>query len=264
MDLTYFSAIIFGLVQGVTEFLPVSSSGHLALVPQLFALEDPGVAFFVALHFGTLFAVIGYFWNDWMNIFGLRSDMPVYQKNRKMLLHVFVATVPAVAIGMFFVSNPNVLVGSPLLIATFLFIGGGLLYFADVVGKRERDLEHVNLRDAALIGFAQIFALIPGISRSGITIAAARLLHINRVDAARFSFLLSAPVILGANVAQLPALSASSTNPAFWIGVLVSFLSAYFAIKYFLALIRRVSYAAFFWYSVVLMGLFIFAHLFLS
>lgn len=247
-----FSSLFLGIFQGFSEFLPISSSGHLVLLPWLFDFPDPGLAFDVALHAGTLIAVVGYFWRDWLNVFRFRHDMSDYADHPELLLYLVVATLPGVAVGLLFSRQAETIFREPLLVAGTLFVFGALLYGADVFGKKSRNFTSIGLWDTLAIGVAQAVAIVPGVSRSGITISVALARGLDRASAARFSFLLSTPIIFGAMVLHGKDLIAFAGNPVFAVGVLASAVSGYIAIKILLRFIERVSYRVFFWYRAAL------------
>jgi undecaprenyl-diphosphatase len=259
MELTILQSIFLGMVQGITEFIPVSSSGHLMLVSYIFGFEEVSIGFAVALHVGTLGAVVIYFWRDWLNILRLKNDMPVYQKNPNLLKYIIIGLIPAVVVGFLIdkYADINALIQQPLAVALMIFLGGAILWMTDYFSKTNKNIEQLTGKDAWIIGIFQIIALIPGISRSGITISTARVLGFNRVDSARFSFLLGTPLIFGAGLMQFSEFKEISLSLEFWIGILTSFVSAWLAIHFFLALIKKVSYGVFFWYSLFLVGLII-------
>ncbi len=258
MDMTIFQTILLGLVQGITEFIPVSSSGHLMVVPYIFGFEEPSISYSAALHMGTLGAVSIYFWRDWLNILGLRKDMEIYQCNSNLLRYLFFGTLPVIIAGYLINDYVNVLSQKALIVALMIFIGGAILWLTDKFFPNERSMKDISLKDALIIGSFQVIALIPGISRSGITMATARILKINRIDAARFSFLMGTPVILGAGVLSMREFQINEINLAFWGGIIISFLSGILTIHFFLTLMKKASYAIFFWYSLALVGLIMF------
>lgn len=195
---------ILGVVQGFTEFLPISSSAHLVLFPYFFQWEDPGLGYDVALHMGTLAAILGYFWKDWTSI--LRNFVGYFRskahRSGESLLwaKLIVGTFPAAIAGIVLEKTAETQFRSPYLIATTLSVFAFLLLFADRKGSKTRDISSISFSDAILIGCAQSVAIIPGVSRSGITITTALLLGLTRKAGARFSFLLSAPIIAGAGL----------------------------------------------------------------
>lgn len=257
MNITILQSIISGLVQGITEFLPVSSSGHLMLVPYLFNFKI-GVDFMAMLHLGTMGAVLLYFWRDWMNIFGLKKDMPVYQENPHLLKFLIIGTIPVVIIGFLINGSTEKLEQSPVIVALMIFIGGLILWWSDQFFPSKKLLKDLRFKDVLLIGFFQVMALIPGISRSGITMAVARFLKVDRVDAARFSFLLGTPVILGAGILKIKDFPVENMDIVFWSGMIISFLSGILTIHFFLTLLQKVKYTIFFWYSLALVVLILF------
>ncbi|HXN56861.1 MAG TPA: undecaprenyl-diphosphate phosphatase [Myxococcales bacterium] len=204
-------AIVLGVVQGVAEFLPISSSAHLILVPWLFGWEDPGLAFDVALHWGTLAAVLLVFWKDWVRLIGagLRSIAERRiggDPDRRVFWALVVASIPGAILGKLLNEKAEANLRSPLLIAATMAVLGLLLWVADRVGKKARDMGQMGLGESAAIGVAQAAALVPGVSRSGATITLGLLLGYTREEIARFSFLMSTPIIFGAGVVKLPKL----------------------------------------------------------
>ncbi|XLQ20333.1 MAG: undecaprenyl-diphosphate phosphatase [Candidatus Moraniibacteriota bacterium] len=250
METTLLQSIIFGIVQGITEFLPISSSGHLVLLEYLFGMDKPQISFFVALHISSLLAVVIYFWRDWLNLFWIRSDMEVYQKNPELLWYIIVATIPAVFFGIIFNDRAEALIFSPIMISLLIVLGSFILFTSDKLFIADKSMEKMTFKYSLLIGLAQIVALIPGVSRSGMTIAGARIGGFTREDAARFSFLIATPIIAGAGIMQLKYFSGMDINT--WIGCIISFIFAMLTIHYFLALIKKISYAIFLYYSLAL------------
>ena len=279
-------SIILGIIQGVTEFLPISSSGHLILIPNIFGWQDQGLAFDVALHWGTLIAVVVYFRKDWMEIFkksyllkqilntkyqkandqSKNPPSPLFQRGNKMsqysifniqyssdlLFIIIIATIPGVIAGLLLNTYAETIFRNPLIISATLFFGAVLLFYADKVSIKKADLTDLTLQMGIIIGLFQALAIVPGVSRSGITITAALLLGLRRTDAARFSFLLSTPIILGAGIKEFPNLLESGLNINILIGVLVSALSGYLAIKYMLKYLENRSYNVFVGYRILL------------
>ncbi|MEN8252030.1 MAG: undecaprenyl-diphosphate phosphatase [Patescibacteria group bacterium] len=254
MELTLLQSIIFGAVQGLTEFLPISSSGHLVLVEYLFDIDTPQISFFVALHIASLLAVLIYFWRDWLNLFHLRKDMEMYQKNPKLLLYIVIATIPAVIFGLFLNGSAESLVFSPVTVSALIVLGSFILFLVDKLFVINKSLEKMKFKHSVIVGLSQVVALIPGVSRSGMTIAGARACGFNREDSARFSFLIATPIIAGAGLMQFKYLLTDGVDMIMMIGCVISFLVAIITIHYFLAFIRKVSYAVFLYYSI---GLFL-------
>ena len=243
----FLQIIVLALIQGITEFLPVSSSGHLILPAQLLGWSDQGLAFDVAVHIGTLAAVIGYFRNDilkiaidWLgSLVGRGSTF-----NSRLGWYLIFATIPAVAFGFALKAiGLDEAMRTMGVIAGTTLIFGALLGWADLKGKRIQPLEKLTFRQAMIIGFAQAIALIPGTSRSGITMTAGLMLGLTREAAARFSFLLSIPVILGAG-SLLTLDLVKDAAPVDWSvllsGAVVAAVSAWVCIHYFLAFINRI------------------------
>ena len=240
-----FVSFVLGAVQGLSEFLPISSSAHLVLIPWILNWEDPGLAFDVALHLGTLVALIIYYWRDWIGM--LSSIGNGERPERRLLVRLVVASVPGAIIGLLFEKQAETVFRSPLLIAITLGIMGIVLWFADRAAPQSRTIRDVTFADALLIGLSQAFAIVPGVSRSGSTITMARILRLNREDAANFSFLMAAPIIAGAGMKEVPKLS-----HAFSLEVLIGFLAAAVfglaAIAGLIRFLRVQSYAPFAWY----------------
>ena len=252
--------LTLALVQGLTEFLPVSSSAHLILVPVVLGWPDQGLAFDVAVHLGTLSAVVYYFRRaiatmvvDWLA--SLRQRRTVGES--RLAWAVIVATLPAVVFGFVFKDAVETTLRGPLVIAITTIVFGLLLGWADLKGVRQRSEHQLGLRDMLVIGFAQALALIPGTSRSGITITAGLLLGLKRQAAARFSFLLSIPTILGAGLLKTKDLL-EQTQAVDWqaiiLGTTLSALSAYACIYWFLKLLDRMGMMPFVAYRLVLGG----------
>jgi undecaprenyl-diphosphatase len=244
---------ILGIVQGLTEFLPISSSGHLILVPWLLKWADPGLTFDIALHFGTLIAVVLYFWRDWLTL--IRKGLLEYRSTEgRIFWYLVIATIPGALCGYLLEKKAETIFRSPALIAAMLIIFGLVLYWADRKGKQNIDVNGITLKTSVFIGLAQMLAIIPGVSRSGITMTAGLLLGLTRSSAARFSFLLSTPIIFGAALVKMPRLIA---NPAmvdisFIIGVVVSFITGIATIGFLLRYVQTKSFQPFAWYRILL------------
>ncbi|MGB5259888.1 MAG: undecaprenyl-diphosphate phosphatase [Gammaproteobacteria bacterium] len=260
-------AIILALVQGITEFLPISSSAHLILVPRLLGWTDQGLAFDVAVHVGTLSAVVFYFRAELarMTVAWLQSCAGRGMSgDARLAWLVVLGTVPVVLAGLLLHALIENELRSPLVIAVTTIGFGILLWLADRHGRHTRDTGSLGVRDAVLIGLAQALALVPGTSRSGITITAALALGLTRTDAARFSFLLSIPAILMAGGYEGWKLL-NDTDPVQWVvillGIAVSGVSAWLCIHFFLRLIERIGMWPFVLYRLllgaVLLGVFL-------
>jgi undecaprenyl-diphosphatase len=256
--LTLIQVVILAIVQGLTEFLPVSSSGHLVLVPYLFAWADQGLAFDVAVHFGSLAAVCIYFRKDMASILagGMRLlDDNITTPESRLAQAIALGTVPAALAGLLFASWIEANLRDPLVIVYTLSGFGILMAIADRVGRRERNISGVGFRDAVIIGFAQALSLVPGTSRSGVTITAARFLGFGRQDAARFSFLLSAPVIFLAAMYKIIALILGDTAVAWGqlgLGASLACVVAYLSIEFFMRIVTRIGLAPFAIYRLIL------------
>ena len=256
MELTH--ALVLAIVQGLTEFLPISSSGHLVLVPVFLGWPDQGLAFDVATHLGTLGAVLFYFRHElWPMTRDALGTLRGGRRTRESDLawFVVVGTIPTVVFGVLFAGQISTVLRSPLVIAATMAGFGLLLWIADARGGRDRDEEQIGWRDALIVGLAQAIALIPGTSRSGITITAALFLGLKRQAAARFSFLLSIPVIVAAIAYELMKVL-RQPEPADWlalgVGVVVSGVVAYLTIRGFIALLGRMGMAPFALYRLFL------------
>jgi undecaprenyl-diphosphatase len=265
---------VLAIVQGLTEFLPISSTAHLWLVPWVLGWKDPGLTFDVALHAGTLLAVLAYFWRYWVEMVTLavgrggdgaaalnasatshsaRADL---RENPRLLWYLAIATIPAALAGWRFEHAAEEQLRSPIIIGTALIVVGLLMWAGDWLGKRERDLGHVGLLDSFLVGVAQALAVIPGVSRSGVTMTAGLFRKMNRETAARFSFLLSTPIIAGAALkkgleirhAGLP----HDMRLPFLGGAIISAVVGYLVIAVLIRYLERRTFRVFVVYRVVL------------
>jgi len=256
---TIIEAIVLGITQGATEFIPISSSAHLVLVPWLFGWDKPALTFDTTLHLGTLLAVLIYFRKDWLTML---AAIPRWLRTRnsndpdlKLLGLIILGTIPAAVLGMLFEDFFESLFSQPVTTAAMLFVTAAILVVSERLGKLDRQLETLNWLDSVVVGLAQAAAIIPGISRSGATIAAGRLRNLQRDSAARFSFLLSAPIIFGAGISQLARLiheGASLAGVAFLVaGFLSAFVSGYLVIWWLLGFLRTRSTYIFALYCVL-------------
>lgn len=258
--------IVLAIVQGITEFLPISSSGHLALIPVLTGWKDQGQFMDVMVHMGSLLAVLVYFWKDILKLIGGGLDLLRLRinDNSRMALYILLATIPAVAFGLYLKKSG---VGDGLrsveVIAWNAIIFGVLMYVADLVGKHTKVMEDMKLPPALMIGFAQALALIPGTSRSGITMTAMRFLGFERPEAARFSFLLGIPAIAGAGAfVTLEAIEQGiEINSDALLATGLTFFAALAAIAFLMAFVKRSSFLIFAVYRIAL-GLLLFAMLY--
>ena len=240
-------AIIWGFVQGVTEFLPISSDGHLVLVPAFLGIDPPDLATTAVLHLGTLTAVLAYFWKDLIALAGFRQDPDA----RRLLTLIIVGSLPA-ALALLVVDEIERLQASVTATAVFLIINGVVLALASRLRKGERTIADGRPTDAVLIGFAQVSAILPGISRSGMTIATGAARGFDRVEAARFSFLLGIPAVAAAGLLELGTLLADGGVPgSAWVGVVVAAVTGYGAIAFLLRMLARTGLVPYAVYCVV-------------
>jgi undecaprenyl-diphosphatase len=254
-----YQAVILGLLQGLTEFLPISSSGHLILVPWLLGWKDPGLTFDVALHLGTLLALIVYFWRDLLTYImaALRSlqQRSIKEADTKIAWLLVVATIPGAIIGALGDNWFEEHVRQPLFIICLLIAFAGVMYVADRYGRNKGQMDQLTWWDSALIGLSQALALFPGVSRSGATISAGLWRGLTREAAARFSFLLAVPITAGAVVFKLLHLMSNGVpandQGAFICGILVSAVTGFFAIRWMLDFVRRQPLTVFIWYRVI-------------
>jgi undecaprenyl-diphosphatase len=248
--ISIFQAIVLGIVQGLTEFLPVSSSAHLILVPWLLRWRDPGLAFDVVLHLGTLLALLAYYWRDWLDMGMSLADGR--QMPRRLLFFLIVASIPGAIIGVLLEKQAETIFRSPVLIAATLALMGIALWAGDSIGSKKRKIEDITFVDALLIGLSQAAAIIPGVSRSGATITTARLLGIDRADAANFSFLMATPIIAGAGILEAHKLLHSGLNAQLGAGFIASAIFGVLAIAGLLRFVRTRTYQPFAIYRILL------------
>lgn len=248
-------AMILGLIQGLTEFLPVSSSGHLVLMPYLFKWEAQPLAFDVALHVGTLVAVALYFWKDLLGLAKAALTEGPRSQEGKLGWALAIATIPAAVAGFLLEDQVEATFRSPLYIALSLAVMGVLLWWADKMGAKRKDSGRVTMLDVILMGCAQALAIFPGVSRSGATMTAGLLRGMERATAARISFLLSFPIILGAGLVKVKHMEFSVPYLA---GMATAAISGYLVIRFLLDYLRRGSFAVFAIYRVVLAAVIVF------
>lgn len=252
-------ALVLGVVQGLAEFLPISSSAHLALVPWAFGWEDPGLAFDVALHWGTLAAVLLVFWQDWIRLLSAGLFRKGEPRDFRLFWALVISAVPGAVIGKLLDRWAEEHLRAPLLIAATIAIMGVLLWIADRKGQKTRDLGEMTWGRALGIGVAQAAALIPGVSRSGSTITVGLLLDYTREEIARFSFLMSTPIIFGAGLVKLPKMlheMQGGRGPVTWTalgtGFLASAVVGVAVIRWMLTWLRTRTYVVFAVYRVAL------------
>lgn len=254
--------IILGIIQGIAEFLPISSSAHLIIFRNVFGIGsgiDGNIALCldIALHLGTLLAIGIYFFKDFITMIQTGFTKGIRDKEGKVLWFLVIATIPAAVAGVLFEDViENAIRTNYFLIACALAFMGILIYLADKTFKQTNSIEKMNWKQALTIGCSQVFALIPGFSRSGTTIAAARCLKINREDAAKFSFYLSAPVVLGAVVLHLLKSETwamiSNNISIFIIGIGVAFIAGLLCIEFLLKYLKKHDFKLFMWYRIML------------
>jgi undecaprenyl-diphosphatase len=265
-----YQAIVLAIVQGLTEFLPVSSTAHLWLVPWILKWKDPGLTFDVALHAGTLAAVLLYFWRYWLEmvkmVLGMSDggdgapakagSVTLLGENRQLFWFLVIATIPGGISGLLFERAADEQLRSPLIIGTALIVVALVMWAGERVGRRDLSLGRVGLVDSILVGAAQAFSVIPGVSRSGSTMAAGLFRGMNRETAARFSFLLATPLIAGACLKKgmeihhhgLPA----DMRLPFLVGIIVSALVGYAVIAVLIRYLERRTFTIFVVYRVIL------------
>ncbi len=254
--------VILGIVQGIAEFLPISSSAHLIIFRDVFGIgnginENVALCLDIALHLGTLLAIGIYFFKDFITMIAKGFTKGIKDKDGKVLWFLVIATIPAAIAGVLFEDViENAIRTNYILIACALAFMGIIIYLADKVSKQTNSIEQMNWKQAFLIGCSQVFALIPGFSRSGTTIAAARTLKLNREDAAKFSFYLSAPVVLGAVTLHLLksetwTIIGANTN-IFIVGILVAFIAGLLCIEFLLKYLKKHDFKIFMWYRIIL------------
>lgn len=260
MDL--FQAIVLGIVQGLTEFLPISSSGHLRIVPAFAGWEDPGAAFTAVIQLGTMAAVVLYFRDDLIRIVrawlsSLRDPSRRSELDARLGWYLIVGTIPIVIFGVAFSHQIENGARNLYIIGTTLIVLGIVLLVAEKVSLRERDLTTITRRDAIVVGFAQALALIPGVSRSGATITAGLFLGMDRVSAARFSFLLSIPAVVLSGIFELRLVVDGDAEGAVGLGptavaTVFAFISGYLSIAFLLKFLTTHSTGVFVAYRILL------------
>ena len=255
--MSVFQALILGIIQGLTELLPISSSGHLEIIPWLLNwTRDPNFVsafegFDVALHFGTLLAIGIFFFKDWIRLFIGGFNQVVKKKKTtegRIFWYLVIATIPGGIIGLLLDTFAGDTLKQPVIIAIALIVMGIILYFADKKCKATTDYEHMTFKQTFLIGLSQCLAFIPGTSRSGITMTTGRLMGVNRESAARYSFMLSAPIVFAATIFKIKDFVFST---AFFVGVLASFIVGIIVIKWLLNYLQKGSFKGFAIYRVI-------------
>ena len=254
-------AAVLGFVQGLTEFLPISSSGHLILVPWLLGWPPHSKAFDAALHLGTVAALLIYFWRDWVELVravlaGLGNADARKDPRWRLAWLLVIGSIPAGLVGVVLESQIEQRLGQPWMVAVLLIVFGLVLLLADRVANQQRSIDDVRLQDALAVGLAQILALAPGVSRSGITMTAGLFVGLDRPSAARFSFLLSTPITLAAALYSLrhlvgPGAGGGEGGLSLLVGILFSAVFGILAIGFLLRYLQRNSLVTFVWYRLV-------------
>ncbi len=255
MDILH--AIFLGIIQGLTEFLPISSSGHLALLEHYLGVQEAGLAFDVLLHVGTLVALIAYFWQDWMDMLQALFRPGRHNRfERRLFWYLVAASIPGAAAGFFLEKQAETIFRTPTRIAILLGVMGIILYLADRMARHQRRLPGITLTDAILIGCAQALAIMPGVSRSGSTMTMGLFLGFTRETAAKFSFLLSTPIIFGAGLYHVLKMfkgggSSTFITLPYVLGFLAAIVSSYLTIKFLLRFLQRHTFIIFVIYRLI-------------
>lgn len=251
--ISYFQAIVLGAVQGLAEFLPISSSAHLILVPWLLKWQDPGLAFDVALHLGTLLALLIYYRDEWIAM--ARSVAGGQSPERRLLQLLIVASVPGAIIGLAFEKQAETTFRSPLLIAIAMAVLAVLLWLFDKLSPQKRTMGEMTYWDALVIGFSQALAIIPGVSRSGATITMARAVGVERGDSANFSFLMATPIIAGAGLVEARKLIHEGLDWSVGLGFVSAAVFGLVAIAFLIRYVRTRDYVVFAVYRLLVAAL---------
>lgn len=249
--MTVFQALVLGLVQGLTEFLPVSSSGHLVIVPDLLGWSEPSTSFDIVLHLGTMVAVIAYFWRDLVAIVTAFFEpySPPVRARRRLGSLIVIGTIPGAIAGAALEKRFEEVFSRPSEVAFFLLLTGLILVAAEAAAWQRRSLRKLKVADSVVIGIGQAVAILPGISRSGATISTGLFLGLKREAAARFSFLLSVPIIAGAALLKLRhGFDGGESQLALLTGFLAATVSGIAAVSFLLGFVRRHSLRGFAYY----------------
>jgi len=254
------TALLLGVVQGITEFLPISSSGHLALLEHYFHVAGGGLSFDILLHVGTLAALLAYFSRDWLDMGQALLRPSRYNRpERWLLLYIIVASIPGALAGVLWEKKAETIFRQPARIAVLMAGVGLLLLLAERIARHHRPLDRLQLPDAVLIGLSQALAIMPGVSRSGITMTCALFLGFNRRSSAHFSFLLATPIIAGAGLHHLPQWFSHPPENLSWLAVALGFLGAfvasYLSIRFLLRFLQHHTFIPFAVYRLALAAL---------
>ena len=273
--MTVLQSIVLGITQGITEFLPISSSGHLILIPAIFGWELQDLSFDVALHLGTAIAVLLFFWRDWFDmikalkldvidfIVGKTRDINKLRRGSVGLFTIVIVSIPVGIAGVMLENQVEQLFRSPILVALMLIIVSIFMYVADNYSESNKSDKEIGFMDSLVISLSQIVALFPGSSRSGMSISTGLFRGLTREKAAKFSFLLATPIILGASIVKLPDLFSASSEQiqVILIGLATSFITGIISIKWLLSFLRNRSLKVFVVYR-ILLGVVILIHYF--
>lgn len=260
--MNFLESILLGIAQGITEFLPVSSSAHLVILPWAIDFPDPGLTFDIALHFGTLIAILVYFFKDWLNIIqgsfkflvlkkshSSSEELLNSKKSYQLLIYLIIATIPAAIIGLLLKDLAESTLRHPLLIAVNMSVLGLFLLIAEKRYSGEgQSMDDLTLKKTLIIGFSQALALVPGVSRSGITMTSSLFLGLSRVEAARFSFLLATPVMVGACILKSKDFFQTEITSEMIMGIITSAIVGFLSIKYLLKFVSKFSFKSFSYY----------------
>ncbi|MFP3867705.1 MAG: undecaprenyl-diphosphatase UppP [Desulfobacteraceae bacterium] len=253
-------AIFLGIIQGITEFLPISSSGHLALLEHFLGIKEAGLGFDIILHIGTLVALVAYFWPEWWAMIQALCKPTRHNRfERRLFGYLILGTIPGGIAGYLFEQQAETTFRCPTQIAILLGSVGILLILAEKLAQHKRQLPGLTVKDALLIGLSQALAIMPGVSRSGITISTALFLGLKRDTAARFSFLLSTPIILGAGLLHVTRMINGDADNfqllPYSLGFAAAILSSYLTIKYLLRFLQRHTFMIFAGYRLAVAAL---------
>jgi len=242
--MTILQAIVYGIVQGIGEFLPISSTAHLILIPWLFKWQDPGLSYDVALHLGTAVAVILFFWKDWVNLISAGFTR-AKSSDGKLFWLIVVATIPGGIAGVLLDKYAETL-RNPALIGVMLIVMGIVLYAADKMGRKDVALKDIGFSRSLIVGFAQILAIIPGVSRSGITMSTGRMMGLTREGIAKFTFLLSTPIILADALYHSKGLKTAPVEKLpFIVALLTAAVVGILSIKFLLDYLKKKGFGIF-------------------
>lgn len=251
-------SFILGALQGITEILPISSSAHLIVLPKIFNIPDQGLAYDVSLHLGSLVAIIVAFKSEWQEFFKAsahlaKQKLKANNHYQKMIYYLILATIPGAVFGYLFEEKAESIFRSPQLIIFTLVFYALILLIAEKSGKKKKSFSDISFKDALFIGLAQALAIVPGTSRSGVTISAGLFSGLKKEEAAKFSFILSAPIIFGAGLVKTPDINFSDIGGvSFWVGVFTAFAFTFISIRFLLRFVKSKSYNWFVAYRLIL------------